>query len=321
MRHLTLFGIAALGLLTSSCCQNSCNDSVVDQKYIHKYGVAVPSDYWTSSGEHGSVVTSMTDGVVITRSYASGLLDGETTYSFPHSDQIQKKEIYVNGTITKEMGFFFDGTPSYEIIYDSPLGSKRVACWYHNGTPKSIEQLSGDLLISGEYYTSCNQHDSTVENYYGTRLVRDDYGQLVSTDMIEQGRMTARTTYHTNGTPKEIIPYTNDLVHGSKRCFNPAGEPDIVEEWAQGMQHGSTIVYQHGEKYAEVPYTYGVKHGVEKRYRDGQTVTQEITWENGLQHGATTTYAGDVSKTAWYYRGTETTKSNFDFMTTKPVVR
>jgi antitoxin component YwqK of YwqJK toxin-antitoxin module len=80
-------------------------------------------------------------------------------------------------------------------------------------------------------------------------------------------------------------------------------------------------VYQHGEKCAEVPYTYGFKHGVEKRYRDGQIVTQEVSWESGQQHGPTTTYAGDVSKTAWYYRDNEVTKTNYDYMTTRPVVR
>lgn len=322
MRHLHFLGTAAVGLLLTACSQNACyDDNVVDQKYIHKYGVTVPSDYWTSSGEHGAVVSSMADGVVITRTYASGLLDGDTTYTFPHSGQVAKKEIYVRGSLTKEISYYFDGTPSSETLYDSPLGSRKVSCWYHNGTPKSVEEFSGGLLVSGAYYTASNQHDASVENYNGTRLVRDDYGQLLSTDLIEQGRMSARTVYHTNGTPKEIVPYCNDLVDGAKRCFNPAGEPETVEQWSQGMQHGTTVIYQHGEKYAEVPYQYGNRHGVEKRYRDGQVVMQEVSWENGLQHGPTTCYAGDSCKTDWYYRGEATTKNNYEFMTTRPVVR
>ena len=70
----------------------------------------------------------MADGVVVSKSYTGGTLDGETTYTYPHSSQIQKSESYQMGILVKETEFFFDGTPKSEITYNSPeLGMKSVA--------------------------------------------------------------------------------------------------------------------------------------------------------------------------------------------------
>lgn len=315
MRSRYLLGFLPIILAATACTRTSCNDEcVVDQTYVHKYGVTVPSDFWTTSGEHGSVISTMSDGAVITRTYAAGLLDGDTTYSFPHSSQIKKKETYSQGTLIKETEYYFDGTPQRETAYDSPMGMRTESCWYISGTPKNIEQYSGDMIHSGQYYTIHNQLDASVNNYEGTRLLRDDYGQLVATDVIKGGQLTMRTNYHPNGSPKEQISYQNGQVHGTKQTYHPAGEPNTVEEWSNGQQHGQTTLYQHGEKYAEIPYYNGLKHGVEQRYRDGQDVVQEISWDKGQLHGPSTTYVGESSKSDWYYQGSPTSKADFEFM-------
>lgn len=316
------FGVLSLVILSTGCTPQNCdNKCVVDQTYVHKYGVEVTPDFWSNSGEHGSVISTMSDGIVITHSYESGLLDGETTYTFPHSSQIQQKELYSQGTLLKQTTFFFDGTPQQEIAYDTPLGVKTVTLWYVSGTPKSIEKYSGDLLMSGEYFNSANQRDALVENYEGTRIVRNDQGQLLSTDTIQKGLLSMRLTYHANGNPKEKIPYNGGVIQGTKLTFNQEGDPNSAEEWKAGKQDGMSTVYQHGEKYAEVPYAAGVKQGVEKRYRDGKDLAQEITWKDGQQHGPTTSYLGETEKTDWYYEGTLTSKSNYDFLVNKPVAR
>lgn len=321
MRSLYFTGFLAAAALTTTACSRNVNDNIVGETYVHKYGVAVPSDYWSNSGQDGSVISALADGVVVTRSYAGGLQDGETTYTFPHRDQIQKREYYRQGTLVKECEYFVDGTPQSEVSYDSPMGMKTVTIWYHNGSPKSVEQYSGDLLFSGEYYTTNNMKDSTVENYSGIRLERDDYGLIVASDTIENGRQTLRTTYHPNNSPKELITYSNGVVAGSKRTFHPGGEPNTIEQWNGGNQHGTTVVFQHGEKFAEVPYENGRKNGVECRYRDGQILAQEISWQDGQLHGPTKTYVGDAVKTDWYYKGNLTTEVNYNFMVNPPAVR
>jgi antitoxin component YwqK of YwqJK toxin-antitoxin module len=322
MKYLyLLIGSAAIAL-TASCARQSCDNNVLDETYVHRYGVAVPPEFWEQSGEHGSVISTMADGVVITRSYCSGLLDGETTYSFPHSSQIQKKEFYTQGTMTKIVEFYFDGTPQIETNLDAPSpGMKAVATWYLSGTPRSVEQFSGDRLYIAEYYTPNNQRDAWVENYQGTRLVRDDYGQLISTDTIDDGLLASRTTYHPNGSPKELVPYENGVISGERRTYHPAGEPNTVEQWSAGNQDGVTVIYLHGEKYAEVPFVNGKRQGVESRYRDGTQLVQEITWDNDYMHGPATTYVGDITKNEWYYRGTAMSKTDYDMRMTRPPVR
>lgn len=320
MRSLYLTGLVAVALISTACSRNRDNN-VVDQTFVHKYGVAVPSDYWTNSGQDGAVISALADGVVVTKSYAGGLQHGETTYTFPHRDQVQKTEYYIQGTLVKVNEYFLDGTPQQEISYDSPVGMKTVTVWYHTGTPKCIERYSGDLLFSGEYYTPDNMKDATVDNYSGMRLIRDDYGLITASDTIENGRQSLRTTYHPNNSPKELITYKNGTIEGLVRTFHPAGEPNTIEEWTNGQQHGTTIVFQHGEKFSEVPYCNGYKHGVERRFRDGQDLAQEITWVNGELHGPTKTYVGDVEKTDWYYKGNLTTEVNYNFMMNRPAAR
>jgi len=322
MRSIYYAGFFFLLLASTACMrQGPQNVDVVDQTYIHRYGVAVPSDFWASSGEHGAVVSTMADGVVVSRNYAAGVLDGETSYSYPHSSQVQKKEFYQQGILTKEGEFFFDGTPQSETSYDLPQNIKTISTWYLGGTPKSVENYQGDRLLKGDYYSTSNQNDGRVENFQGTRLVRDDYGQLLTTETIQDGQLTTRTNYHPNGSPNEIIPFQDGKVEGTKRTFYPAGEPNTIEQWADGMQHGPTSVYQHGEKYAEVMYVNGNKNGIERRYRDGQDVVQEISWDNGKLHGPTTTYVGGTSKTDWFYQGNPISKTDYEFMMNKPVTR
>lgn len=322
MRSSFIAALFSIAVIYTGCARQQSNDAfVVDQTFVHKYGVAVPSDYWSSSGEHGSVISTMGDGVVISRTYSAGLLDGETTYTYPHSSQIQKKEIYNQGILVKEGEFYFDGAPRSETVFEPLHSFKTLSLWYLSGTPKSIEQYEGELLVKGDYFTSFNQHDAAVENYAGTRLVRDDYGQLLATDQIKNGQLVLRTSYHPNGSPKEMTPFNNGLVEGVKKTFHPAGEPNTLEEWIAGNQQGKSYIYQHGEKFAEVPFDRGLKNGVERRFRDGKDVVQEISWNDGQLHGPTTTYVGDTSKTDWYYQGNLMTKTDYDFMINKPVVR
>ncbi|MEI8126025.1 MAG: hypothetical protein WCG42_09740 [Parachlamydiaceae bacterium] len=316
-----LTGVAALTVALTACGKRQ-NQDVVDQTYFHKYGVAVPSEYWQSSGEDGAVVSRMADGVVVSRSYAGGKYDGETSFTYPHSSQVQKSEVYQQGNLVKETEFFFDGTPKIETKYDFPeSGMQTISTWYLSGTPRNIEQYQGDSLVNGEYFTSLNQRDAVVEGSQGVRLMRDDYGQLLSTDTVQNGQMTLRITYYPNGSPRETISYRNGLAEGTKRTFNPAGDPCSVEQWSNGMQNGATVLFQHGEKCAEIPYVNGDKHGTEVRYRDGQIKVQEIGWNCGKMHGSCTSYIGDVVKTDWYYKGEQTTKADYDYMTGKPAVR
>ena len=313
MRYYIFSGLAAMIVLTTSCTGNRNRGNIVDQTFVHKYGVEVPPEYWTSCGKDGAVVTTTTDGVKVSKYYAAGILDGETTYTYPHTETIHRKHIYAKGKLIKEIDYYYDGTPRMEVAHDHSSNLRNVSIWYTTGSPKSQETYEGSRLLSGEYYTYSNQKDASVDNFGGIRVNRDDYGQLLSQDTIQEGQRVMETTYHSNGAPKEMVAHKDGAIHGIKKIFHPGGEPNVMEEWVNGIQEGVTTVFLNGEKYAEVPYTKGCKEGIEKHFKDGSIVVEEIGWSNGKLHGPTIAYVGgEAVKTEWYYEGEPVTKVNFD---------
>ncbi len=314
MRFLKISTLFALCLLLNSCNRSNNCGPIVDETYVHRYGVAVPVEDWSSrGGQTGKVITTLKNGVIVTKSLSSGVLEGDTTYTFPHSEVIQKVETYSQGNLQKVIVHYYSGKPAHEIIFTGQQG-RTITRWYENGAPQSKEQIVNDKLIGGEYFTSKNQLEAKIADGFGTRVQRDNYGQHVSNDTIQNGEMILCTTCHGNGAPKEVTPYKNRIVEGNLKSFFPTGEPNTTEVWVNGKKEGITIVYLNGEKYAEVPYVEGVKHGIEKRFRDGNHLIEEISWVSDQRHGPSYAYVGDVIKTDWYYQNRLVTEKTFDLL-------
>lgn len=262
---------------------------IVDETYVHKYGMEVTPQEWQTRGEHGQRITTLKNGVTVTENYSFGQLDGPTTYTFPYSSTIQRIETHQQGELIQEELSNLDGKPYQKVEY---LGnnSKKVTKWYDQGHPQSVEELDGDILVKGEYYTLQGAQESQVVDRNGERTNRDLTGKLLSRDTIVGGHLYERTTLWPNNTPKEVISYKNGVIHGHRRTFSEDGAPQADEIWVDGLQSGITTLYVNGEKYAEVPYRNGVKIGVEKRYKDGSKLFEEITWIDGKQDGPSRTY-------------------------------
>lgn len=318
-KKVKYFTYCAALLITAASCNRSCyyeyspEEAVVDQTYVHKYGVPVCPRDWAQRGENGRVISTLKNGIVISNNYQGGILDGDSTYSFPHSENIEKVETYVKGDLQKERYNYFTGQPYREVIYTSPT-SRSVTLWYQNGVTQSREQFNGDSLAQGEYYNTSNQIESRVTEGEGQRIVKDSYGQLLSTDTIHNGVLAAMTTYHSNGNPKEIITYKDGLPDGLKKTYLPDGQPLTIEGWKAGYQDGLTTVYQNGEKYADIYYKKGLKNGIEKRYKDGQTVVAEISWQDDVEHGPYTAHIGSLTTTDWYYQGKVVSKAYYELL-------
>ncbi len=313
MRYHQALTVLILSAAFSGCSSRyQQNPDLVDCTYVHRYGVEVPPDDWSSRGENGQVISRLKNGVTVTKNFSAGTLEGETMYTFPHCDTVECVETYSQGCLDKKVQNYFCGVPKEEVQYRP--GGQRVTSWYDNGTPQSIEEYEDHRLVYGEYYNPSHKLESQVSNGQGFRVGRDEYGELTSTDTIEQGRMVLRTTYHPNGSPKEIIPYEDGVVQGERKTFLPAGEPSTLELWDGGVQHGVTVIFQNGEKYAEVPYVRGMKKGVEKRYRNGKAVVEEISWYEDMRHGPSFTYIGETIKTDYYYQGKEVSKNQYDML-------
>jgi len=312
-------GVAIVCGLLSGCTQNvSDSCPIVKEKFVHKYGVEIEPSDWSARGQHGKIISTLANGVTVSKNYEAGILNGPTTYTYPHSDQIEKVETYQSNNVVKEQTFYASGVPKQELNFQ-PDGSIRALSWYENGSPKTLEEYdSKNALLQGQYYDIQHNLDGWVDGKEGMRVTRDGYGQLISRDTVHDGSIVSRTTYHPNGTPKAINCYKNGIIDGECRTFLPAGEPASVEQWENGRQHGTTVLYQNGEKFAEVPYSCGNKHGVERRYKDGTTVIEETSWKNGLKHGPSVKYVEGVVSSEWFYQGQPVTRGNFEILIRSP---
>lgn len=301
-----------IGLLTTlTACNRPYRGPVVEQTYVHPYGIEVPPDQWARSGESGQIVSTLKNGVVVTNRYSDGQLDGDTQYTFPHSDNIQKIETYSGGRLMREVHHTLTGTPMKETVYQDG-NMKVVTLWYEDGSPQAKETYVRNVLKEAEYYNPNHVVEARVQNGEGSRINRDAYGMIESNDTISEGQLVLRTTYHPNNHPKEVIPYSNGMVHGMKKTYLPAGEPNTIEEWNCGEQTGVTSVYVGGEKFCEISYVNGKKNGMERRFRNGNTVTEEISWVNDIRQGPTYSYVGETKKTDWYHSGKKVTKGSYD---------
>lgn len=304
-----------LAVLSLTGCSNgrqpAGQDEAVNQKFVHKYGVALSENDWQERGKDGRIVTTQRNGVVVSKNYVNGVLDGDATYTFPNRDTVAKEETYTKGILVKELLFYPSGAPKQQALFHPAPGKKTVRVWFENGLPQSVEEYQKEILVRGEYYNPSYQVESQVENSNGKRTLRDQYGQLTAVDLIQEGVLAEKTTFFPTGAPKEIIPYVGCVIQGEKLTFLPTGEPSSVENWEQGLQVGVTAVFQNGEKVADVPYVNGQRHGKEQRYRNGSAVVEDIAWVNGKRHGPNTHYLGDAVQTDWYFQDKAVTPAIF----------
>ena len=315
------FLLALLSLFSTGCQRSSSCcvlPEVVEESYVHKYGLEVTPEDWAMRGQCGQVISTLKNGVKETKTYSEGELDGEALYTYAHRDEVEKKEVYSAGQKMKQITYYLSGAPKEEVEHVSP-GIDHIKRYYEMGGIESEEEIHDGLLVQGAYYTPTQTLESRVDDREGIRSVRDLYGQLVAKETIEGGKLALRTTYYPNSTPKEQIPYSDGNIHGQKKLYLPGGEPLAIETWVNGRQEGVAILFANGEKVSEVPYVNGQKHGVEKKFKDSSAVVQEISWERGQQHGPFTSYIGSTAQTDWYFQGRPVSKLQYDRLTNPPL--
>lgn len=311
MKRSQLFLTLAILTFLSSGCELAKSKGVVKENYIHKYGIPMSKKEWNNRGKNGTAISKMENGVTISKTYENGVLHGTKDITFPHSEIVEKKETYEHGLLKNRVLHYSSGVPMWKekLLKD---GKSVITTWYEDGSPQSIEKYEKSLLKSGEYFTLHNEIESHVKQNEGTRIQRDAFGNLLSRDLIKDGKMALRTTFHPNGDPKTIASYENGFPHGQKKTFWIGGQPNTIEEWFEGKQHGKTIVFQNGEKRAEIPYVNGEKHGIEYRYRDENILVEEVQWERNQKHGPSKIYVDDVATVKWFHQGKPVSKFIFD---------
>lgn len=320
MKIHALVTILFLGAVGTSCQQRPCySDNVICETYVHRYGVEMQPSEWLDHGESGKVVSTLRDGVTVTKNFNNGVLDGEVKSTFPHRETVEKIQTYDKGRLVREQTFYLSGVPRAEVDYSDPP-TVITKTFFDQGTPRSIETVEEGQLVEGKYYNLSGNVETGVQDGFGKRTNRDEFGQLVSVDSIKDGVMLLRTTYHSNGIPSSQTPYRQGIISGTVKTFMPAGDPKTIEQWTNGIQDGMTVEFEDGEKAAEVPYIGGVRSGVEKRFSDGgNKIVEEITWVRNQRHGPAYRYVNGQIVEEWYLRGQKVNKATFDRLTGPPM--
>lgn len=311
MKSNFIFIIGTVGILMTGCQHSKHKkDEVISQRYIHKYGYDVSQEEWERADYPGQVITTLRNGVTITATYEDNVLNGPTTFTFPHSQTLESSNIYEKGNLIKKLSYNIRGIPVQEEIYLSPTHIKTTK-WYLDGTPMCIEERSFDELIEARYYNAKNEMVYQLANGSGTRVVRDDSGSITTKETINNGYPSLRETFHANGTPHTILSLRNGILHGRKQVFAQSGEPVSVEHWDMNKLHGLATYFQNGCRYLEIQFTQGLKNGLERHYIDGETIVEESQWLRNQKHGPTTVYYDGMSKTEWYYNNDRVSKDKF----------
>ena len=314
MKSSSPFLAASLAaLLLASCQSNDALNSVVCQKFVHKYGFDVSEQEWTERPEDGKAISVLGSGVKITRSYENGVLHGPTSYTFPNRSSIEKLLVYDQGTLLKETTYDIQGMPIREEAYEYD-DRMIVTLWDEKGVPLSIEEYDGETLVNGKYYTCEHELEAQVESGFGERIKRDRSGLLISRDEMEEGALVQRTTYHPTGHMHTISHYHDYQLHGEQLKFTSIGRPLMSLTWNHGVLDGVKTIYRNGLKVSEVPYVHGAKHGKELRYDDLGNLIAEVFWRNDKKHGCCKFYTEDSSDSEWFFNGQSVTASKFDLL-------
>ncbi len=296
----------------AACTPKPQVDDTVSTKYVHQYGVELASETdWVARGASGEIVRTQKDGVTLRECYVQGNLHGISTTTFPHQNTVAKSAHFEDGVLIEEIFYYQAGTPSSKKTYHQE-NRVHILAWYEDGTPRASEEYAGELLKNAEYFTISNDKESIVSKGCGTRTCRDKLGHIIARDTIEMGTLVLQETYHPNGTPSAHIPYSNGKIHGICKRFCAGGEPKSIEEWHEGVLHGSVQHFQNGQLVATVPYSYGQKHGIEKHFQDSASmVVEEIHWSHDQRHGPSLCMIDGQKIVDWYYEGKKVPKSQF----------
>lgn len=310
-KYLMALPLASALFVGCNSKQTAESEEVVSKRYIHKYGYDVSKEDFETTGYPGQTITTLRNGVTVTASYNDGILEGETTHTFPHSQTVEARLFYERGNLVKKISYDLRGIPQKEERFFSPSHIKTTK-WFPAGTPMSVEEHLKDELLEAEYYNSANEVEYRVSRGSGVRIIRDTHGHLAMKEQIEGGYPILRETFHPHGVPHTITPLLNGEIHGEKKVFALSGEPISIEHYRHNYLDGLATYFQNGSRYLEITYKEGVKHGLERHFIDGEMMIEETEWHDGQRHGPSIVFFDGMSRRRYYYNDQLVSKERYN---------
>lgn len=293
------------------------NSIIIKETFKNNYGIIVTGSEWAKRGKSGTITRVLKDGSTTHEVYVNGLLNGEITHTFPHTETISSVRIFDQGKLLSLKSFFVNGLPSIEEVYHSD-GSRTVSKWPENkdldviSEPYFIETTQQGRVLQGFYSSINGRYVSKIQNGEGIRSIFSSTSNLLSEETFSEGVMIKRTTFYPNRDPETITHYLNYEPHGIKCSYLQGGIPNTIEEWRHGYQDGNTTIFKNGYKVSEISFVKGKKEGLELRYNEQELIAEEVYWKSNMLHGMRKIYAGGVLKQEWYHHGKVVSKSKFD---------
>ena len=292
-------------------CSHSPQDEVVKTAYYHSYGTQMVETDWENQGSTGEVVDVLKNGVEVRREYVGGVLDGTSSWTFPHSKIAERVEEYKNGQRVTSTTNYETGSPKIQEEWFAN-DQRVVRTWYEDGAPRFIEEYSGEKLIDGQYLTIDGDVESVVLAGLGARIERSRSGTLLSREQLSGSRVIATEAFYPNGQLREAMSFKEGLRNGQCRRYAESGEPLSIEQWTKGVVDGAQLFFEDGQPIRQIPYASGKKEGVELHFRPGtEEVVEEISWHQNLRHGPSKTYIGGEVHSEWYWRGSKTSEQQY----------
>lgn len=310
--------IFILGAITLVSCSKQQHSDVVAKTFYHKYGFEVAESEWQMRHKNGKVVTELESGITLTETFENGVLNGETTKTFPHSTTIQKKLVYDDGAILKEILYDKEGNPIWQKDFEFE-GQIIKTSWNTAGTPLSVEEFKDDKLMEAKYFTSEHEEEASVNNGFGKKIKRNRSGLLLYQEVIEDGIMTKRITYHPNGKIHSESSYKDLQLHGPQKTYSPKDELLSLTHWNEGILDGEKIFFHKGKKSQVISYLNGKKHGLEIHYNKGEPKA-EIQWKHGVRHGSAKFFKDNHTSIKWYFEDQEVTRNQYENLNQKDQV-
>ena len=306
----TLFIVGACVFIGTGCSHSSQGE-VLKTAYYHSYGPQMAEADWEGQGSTGEVVEVLKNGVEVRKEYAGGVLDGSSSWTFPHSKIVERVEDYRNGNRIASSINYETGSPKFQEEW-LPEDRRVVRTWYDDGAPRFIEEYSGDNLVDGQYLTVDGEVECAVLAGHGVRVERSRNGTLLSREQLADCVIVATEAFYPNGQLREAMSFKGGVRHGQCRRFAENGEPLSIERWTNGVVDGIQLFFDEGLPVRQIPYSMGKKEGVEFHYRPGtEEVVEEISWHQNLRHGPSKTYMGGEVHADWYWRGGKTSEQQY----------
>ena len=305
--------LALMLFALASCDKTNDDNSVVSQKFVHKYGFEISQKEWQNRNSEGQILSTLQDGRVLSQSFTEGKLQGITTYTYPDSLIVEKALYYDEGTLQKIVLHDNGGIPFYEEVYDYD-NQKTITIWNEKGVPIRKEEYRKSLLQFGEYFNPQNELESKIDEGNGFRICRDRKGTVVSKDLFQDGKLLTRTTFFENGNIQGETSYNNYSLHGEQKKYAINGNLVLQQNFKNGELDGVKLSFRNNQKILEIPFNNGKKHGIEKHYDNEGSLTAEIHWENNKRHGSQREFSDENTHITWFFRGKKVSPDRFELM-------